>query len=357
MGWAWFFGKFVLWMLSSSWSSVVGQLKILYAPSVNSVIIGTGSSMVMATITLICASRKHKHCTPIQLLNGGHSSQALTPTTKKGKGVTVLALLFSLVTLLVFVAGIYFRWPAGPTFFGAGSMALFSGLLFYYIQQRKFFRRSSNKSADILLNIDRRPARKVTVAGILATGVFLVLGAGAFHQNKPASLTDPSSRTGGFSHFIYSSLPLYDDLSGDMAANMFDLQAEILKGLKIVPLRVKEGDEASCLNLNKSQQVPLFGVKPSELTGHFPFAVGSWSDLDRGAQSNVVPALVDQNTMLWALGKKKGDRISYEDELGNTFEVELSAVVKGTVLQGEFIFQKKIGSVNIRAVEVIKIFG
>ena len=39
-----------------------------------------------------------------------------------------------------------------------------------------------------------------------------------------------------------------------------------------MPFRVREGDEASCLNLNRAQKPRLLGVKPEMLEGRFAFA-------------------------------------------------------------------------------------
>ena len=48
--------------------------------------------------------------------------------------------------------------------------------------------------------------------------------------------------------------------------------AEQLAGVNVVPLRVREGDVASCLNLNRAQKPRLLGVKPELLAGRFTFA-------------------------------------------------------------------------------------
>ena len=37
-------------------------------------------------------------------------------------------------------------------------------------------------------------------------------------------------------------------------------------------MRVREGDDASCLNLNRAQKPRLLGVKPELLTDRFTFA-------------------------------------------------------------------------------------
>ena len=113
---------------------------------------------------------------------------------------------------------------------------------------------------------------------------------------------------------------------------LYDLNRSLLKRAKLVPLRVRDGDDASCLNLNKAIRPRLYGVKVSSSKGAFPL-LGKL-DLFEESENGVIPALVDQNTMMWALKKGVGDRMQFLDGQGQPFEVELRAVVKGSILQG-----------------------
>lgn len=51
-------------------------------------------------------------------------------------------------------------------------------------------------------------------------------------------------------------------------------------------------------------------------------------------EHRVYPALIDQNTLMWSLKKKVGDRLTYLDEQGKAFDIEIAAVVSGSFLQG-----------------------
>ena len=64
----------------------------------------------------------------------------------------------------------------------------------------------------------------------------------------------------------------------------------------------------------------------------FPLPKGNWSVLNQPLEAGVIPAVVDQNTMMLALKMKTGDRIELLDgEVG--LSVELVGVVKGSMLQ------------------------
>ena len=66
----------------------------------------------------------------------------------------------------------------------------------------------------------------------------------------------------------------------------------------------------------------------------FNFVEGNWSALKKSDNTDLLPAAIDHNTMLWSLKKNVGDRISYLDSEGQEFEVKLTAVVEGSFLQG-----------------------
>jgi len=129
---------------------------------------------------------------------------------------------------------------------------------------------------------------------------------------------------------------MYDDLNtiAEQELDPYDLNASLMAGAKVIPLRVRPGDDASCLNLIKAVRPTLYGVNSNELKGRFSFADGNWSVLDQAIEEGVIPAVVDQNTMMWALKMKKGDRLKFLDGEGKPFFIELAGVVKGSMLQG-----------------------
>ena len=140
-----------------------------------------------------------------------------------------------------------------------------------------------------------------------------------------------------------SALPIYDDLNAiaGQEDDPYDLNASLLAEAKVVPLRVRVGDDASCLNLNKAIRPTLYGVNTDEFKGRFSFAEGNWSVLDQPVEAGVIPAVVDQNTMMWALKMKTGDRIELLDGEGRPFLAELVGVVKGSMLQGALYLSEK----------------
>jgi len=80
-----------------------------------------------------------------------------------------------------------------------------------------------------------------------------------------------------------------------------------------VNVRVKDGDDASCLNLNRAQQPRLLGLNPEQLQLRKAFSftktlsngdVNGWDLLSLNTDSNVIPAVGDEATVRWGLANQ-----------------------------------------------------
>jgi len=212
----------------------------------------------------------------------------------------------------------------------------------------------------------------VATVALLACGVFLVVAIGAFRLDAEADAWKRSSGTGGFALIGESTLPIIKDLNTRDGRDALGLDEKVLQGVSFVPFRVKEGDDASCLNLNRAQQPRLLGVDPELLNQRraFSFAKGGgWNALERDTPmsrsgsagstrsefsealdqpeasrdngvSRSVPAIGDAASIQWALGKKIGDTLAYQDERGNNFDVRLVGGLANSILQGSLIIDE-----------------
>jgi ABC-type antimicrobial peptide transport system permease subunit len=103
-----------------------------------------------------------------------------------------------------------------------------------------------------------------------------------------------------------------------------------------------EGDDASCLNLNRISQPAILGVDPAALAGRFSFAVkiketgetDPWLELNQTFADGTIPAIADQTVIQWGLGMKVGDILLYQNEKGDTLRLKLIAGTTPSVFQG-----------------------
>jgi len=198
-----------------------------------------------------------------------------------------------------------------------------------------------------LRNSTRRSGRSLAVVGLLACGVFLVIAVGANRHNPAAEAHKRGSGTGGFALYGESTIGILHDLNTPSGRREMGLDEGVLEGVQIVQLHVHDGDDASCLNLNRAQSPRLLGVQPALLQtrGSFTFArtvegagrEETWNLLSRHLGDNVVPAVGDYATVVWALGKSVGEELEYTDEKGKSFRLRLVGMLKNSILQGSLL--------------------
>jgi len=261
-------------------------------------------------------------------------------------------------SLLGFGLVAWARWHresnAAEIFFGASSLFLIAGLGFAAAFLHQLARVEAAKKLSVgslgLRNCARRTKRSLATMALLACGSFLVVAVGANRLNATANSEKRTSGTGGFAFIGESTLPVIQDLNSQAGREFFGLDTKWFGVVHVVSLRVRDGDDASCLNLNRAQTPRLLGVRPEALDsrGAFTFAKilksesseRPWLLLHRGANDEAVPAIGDEASIVWALGKKIGDTLTYLDERGHSFQVRLVGALANSILQGNLLISE-----------------
>ena len=196
-------------------------------------------------------------------------------------------------------------------------------------------------------NMARRSGRSLAIVGLLACGVFMVVAVGANRHDPMAQPQSRGSGTGGFAFYGETSVPILHDLNTKEGRDALGLGRDDLEGVEVVQLRVHEGDDASCLNLNRAQQPRLLGVRSQELSRREAFKFSQiidagqqeegWDLLRMDLEAGSVPALGDYPTVFWGLGKNIGDELEYSDERGRVLRVRIVGMLASSVLQGSLV--------------------
>ncbi|MBM4030524.1 MAG: ABC transporter permease [Planctomycetes bacterium] len=201
-------------------------------------------------------------------------------------------------------------------------------------------------------NATRRRGRSLAVVGLLACAAFLVFAVGANRKDPLADATKRSSGTGGFAFYGETALPVFEDLNSPEGRKAYGLDPEVMKDVKVVPLRVHDGDDASCLNLNRAQQPRILGVNPQLLqsrrgftfvkTENDPGGLIGWDLLKSPAWfKDWVPAVGDEATVTWGLGKAVGDDVEFTDGHGRTRTLRIVGVIANSILQGSLLIAEE----------------
>jgi putative ABC transport system permease protein len=251
---------------------------------------------------------------------------------------------------------------AAMIFFSAGALLLAAGVAVSCSILCRLAARPSVKSLRLLgvSNAARRMGRSLAVATTLACGTFIVVGVGANWKSPAADPWDRASGTGGFALFATSAAPLPGDLfalggrarsaetAPSTAASHDGAPPEATND--VVPIRVRSGDEASCLNLNHPAQPAVWGVDPSLLSRRrrftfSAFATGvsddGWGALAAPDAAGDVPAVADSATLEWALGAGVGDIVVIQDEEGRPVRVRVVASLAPSILQGGILISER----------------
>ncbi len=217
-----------------------------------------------------------------------------------------------------------------------------------------------------LRNAARRSGRSLAVVGLLACGVFMVVAVGANRRNPLNEAKGRDSGTGGFALYGDSSIPILHDLNTDAGRKALGFSGQDLNDVQAVQFRVRDGDDASCLNLNRAQQPRLMAVQADALRQRNAFKFTAvieqgqeekgWGLLRMDLEQGVVPAIGDYPTVFWALGKNIGDEVEYTDEMGRPFRVRIVGILANSVLQGSLIIAENELVARFPSVDGYRVF-
>ena len=351
----------VLWGLASLWSDAVANAPIAFHAEPSTVATGFAIALVACFAAVACALWRKLRQPSFRLLMSEHgleTDEAAPDASARARGISwaVIALALVAVLAILLLVDATTGVAAAGAFFGAGSLVLVAGLL----ASRLWLRRavsaggSQEQAASSIVglglrNATRRPGRSLATIAMMAIGTFLVVSVGANRQGPVQDTDARQSGTGGFALYGQTSLAVVQDLNGERGREAFGLDSEDLERVAFVGLRVRDGDDASCLNLSRPRAPRLLGVEVADLAERkaFPFAGlaepsdDPWTLLRETPADGTIPAIGDTTSLTWQLHKKIGDTLDYTDERGRNFQVRIVGTIADTVLQGDLLIDAR----------------
>jgi putative ABC transport system permease protein len=351
-----YYARGMLYGLSTIWRDAVGASALHYYASPPTLVMGTLAGIAVALLTIWLAVRKQARQPARELLAAGTEEYGSRQEEKPGRSRAFQAGWGAAALSLVLVGIALARdESAAGLFFGAGAGLLVAGIAFSSALLRSL--RGSQTAAQMSLagmgvrNATRRRRRSLAILGLLSCGSFLIASIGVFRLDALQDAEKRSSGTGGFALMGESTLPLVHDLNSDSGRESFGLDAPGLAGVEVVPFRVRDGEDASCLNLNRAQRPRLLGVEPELLNQRQAFTFSRvlkglppenpWLLLDHRAEPDVIPAIGDAASIQWALGKSVGDTLEFTDERGRPFQIKIVGAVANSILQGNLLISEE----------------
>lgn len=338
------YARVILEALAGVWSGATGGARVQFYWEPKSILMGVALNTVFAVAGMVLACRRIWG-RPARGLLAGEAMElevgvAEHKSSEGKKRWSKLGGVAGFAGLGICGWAIWIRDPNPGVFFGGGSLCLVGALTALEIFLRTLSQGRLSAIRHLAWrNLGRRVGRALVLAGVLAAGAFLVLSVEVFrkapHQEGTLSR---SSGTGGFAFLGRLASPIYEDLNQPEVRDNLGLPKDVETQAWMI--REKEGDEASCLNLNRAVQPRVLGVpsRDFERLGAFRFTRRSanWSLL-RESGDGWVAAVADEASVLWALQKKLGDEIQVPDGRGGTVRLRLVGALTGSILQGSIL--------------------
>ncbi len=366
----------VLAFMADVWSSLPGASSIVFHATPMSLGIGAGASFVVAMLTIWLFVWRESRRTARELLatgvgiSGSGAVSRVVHGWRRHIGWWIGAVC--LLGALGIMAGTGFSGgrEAAGAFFGAGTLVLLGAFGVFDAMLVRFAAttESADQAAAVahrmtvgrmgLRGSGRRRGRSIATVSLLAFGCFMVVGTHAFTKDAEVGAADKSSGTGGYAFYAEQSIPILYDLNTAEGREKLDVdrittedgrQVDVdWSGAHVTAVRVREGDEASCLNLNQAQTPHLFGIDPAKLDGRFTITStipdlstdDGWQVLDATLDDGAIPAVADQGSLQWALKGDVGMTLEYKDDNGNPVKVRIVAAIASSIFQGRLIISE-----------------
>jgi ABC-type antimicrobial peptide transport system permease subunit len=370
----------LLGFLNAYWPADLDRSFLRLHVSAQSFAVGYMASLLVSLLTIAWAVRVLRRAAPAALL-GGQTLQAGTAAGDRGKCWSIPFAVASLVVgILLIVAGgfIHDHEAQAGTFFGGGALLLTAGLA----AASAYLRRPEPATHGLLAaspgarvgslgvrNAGRYPTRSLLTAGLLASSAFLIVAVESFRRQPGQDFLAASGGSGGFALIGESAVPVYQDLNqgpgrqeliealersfrqqaggkGTLAEQLHRAEAA-LDQTTIMALRLRAGDDASCLNLYQPGRPRLLGV-PSSLVERGGFHLSAtlaqtdeekrnpWLLLQKSGD-DAVPVFGEENSVGWMLKKKLGDVVELPNEQGRPVNLRIVGLFKDSIFQSELI--------------------
>ncbi len=330
--------RLVFAFLNSLWWDIVRTNVLLIRIEPKTLFIGAIISLVVVLAAIVVPVRRYLKQQVADLQRSGHKIEKPFISALK----TAVAIAFPILALIILIWQLLSGEAQNPGFFFVAGGLLLAGLLTW---SEKLIQRTDPKYAEpftinglISRNLNRNKGRSLAVIILFALGAFLVVSTGANRQDMFSGADKPSAGTGGFHFFAETSVPVLFDLNDPSRRHTEGLPDDFTA----VQFHKVDGDDASCLNLNRISNPAILGVDPSMLTGRFSFVTRTpeldeenpWLSLKKTIDNGLIPAIADQTVIQWGLGLKVGDILMYQNETGDTLRLKLIGGLAPSIFQG-----------------------
>ncbi|MGE3511682.1 MAG: FtsX-like permease family protein [Vicinamibacterales bacterium] len=336
--------------LTTRWVDAVGTTELHLHVSPLLLVAGGTAGIVAAVACIWWTLRSLRHISERSLLAGDLTAAAAQapPSRFAARTAAGLAIVGATMAMLSGVG----LMPATIGFFGAGASLLIAALTGAGVILRRPARRQIGGHgwrpiAHLATRqAAHRPGRTVLTMAVLASATFILVTVDAFRRSGDIGADDRHGGTGGYELLVRTLLPIVHDPASDSGReelNLFSLDRTTV----LEPLRVRPGDDASCLNLYQPTNPRIAAPRDEFLQqGRFAFSASlatteeernnPWLLLHREEPDGAIPVIADANSMAYVLHRAVGDDFVI-DNGGTPVTLRFVAALQDSIFQSEVL--------------------
>jgi ABC-type antimicrobial peptide transport system permease subunit len=348
------YAALLMYGLRTWWVDAVGTTSLSLHISWQSLMLGAAGGIAAAVVCIFLTLRRVGRSSTRSLIAGNMGD---TDTFRPARSYVFLtAIAATVISLVLLVAGVMKLIPQVAGFFGGGVLLLVAGVCFLSVWLRR--RRAGTirqpgwwaMSQMGFRNTTYRPARTVLCVTLIASAAFIIVAVDAFRRSG-AVAHDKASGSGGFPFVAESLVPLVHDINTVEGREWLNLNNTnddaALKDVRVVSLRMRPGDDASCLNLYQPRN-PKIIAPPAALVSENRFSFQNsmantdeekqnpWLLLNREFPDGAIPVIGDANSLNYVLHVKVG-----EDFVMDQARLRVVAALADSIFQSELIMSDK----------------
>lgn len=348
-GYAWA----LVWALRNRWQGAVADLDLALHIGPLSILGGAVGGFVVAVLAMLWAARLLRRSQALDLL-GGWRALATEPGQRTRLWSFRVAVVMLGLGAVMVPLGLLDAIPATGAFFGGGSALLVGLLALVYARLSRAGSGASDRHLSIVRlawrGAMRNRVRSALTVGLVACAGFIIVTVAANGRDiRKLDTRRRLSGSGGFSLQVRCDVPVYADIGSEQGrVDVFGraVADQLPAEATIYALRVNDGDDASCLNMQRPETPRVLGV-PSALYAEDRFLAAdgdgppAWSLLEEDLGSvegePVVPAFADMSSAQWILKVGVGDEVTVPGLGGRPVRLRIVGLLAPGLFQGELL--------------------
>jgi len=340
--------------LRTWWVGAVGTTMLRLHVSPQSLFIGALGGTIAAIVCILWTLKRVGCASSRRLLAGTMETQTIA---KSKPARLYVAIVLTILGFLLLVLAAFQVIGQLPGFFGGGTLLLVALLCFQSAWLRQTRRKPIEGSGlwPVLRlgfrNATYRPGRSVLCIALIASATFIIVAVDAFRRGEQVA-HDKHSGSGGFELIAESVVPVVHNLNISEGREALNLTgSDVLTNVNFVQMRLKPGDDASCLNLYQPRNPRVLGVS-DELVNSGRFAFQSslassgaenqnpWLLLKRELGPGVVPVIADANSINYVLHLKLGEELVLNTNAGPV-RLRIVGALADSIFQSELLMSEQ----------------